>query len=326
MKYFLGVLCISLASVLFAQAQTVPQNSLVSIKQSPESPNQGETVTFTLSSYAFDINSSQIVWLVDGKIKSQGTGLRTITHLAPTNGNTATVEAQVTALDGKKYTKTTTLAPQDIDLIWEATDSYVMPFFKGKAMPAEEALVKFVAIPHFVEAGKELDRSKTTYYWKRADKLVPSVSGFGKNSYLVLLDYLTEGETIEVSAQGVGSGATAKRSVYITPREPEILIYESNPLLGTLYSKAFVRGIQLGSSEVTFVAEPFGFSGKNKIYSTLEYIWSINNEVSNPADSPNRITVRVPEEGTSGTSLVKVQITNTNKVLQEKSREIPIKF
>lgn len=325
MKYFFGAICLSLASVLFVHAQTLPQNSLVTVKQVPEYPNQGDAVSISLSTYAFDINSSQVVWLVDGKIKTQGTGLKTITQNAPTNGSKTTIEAQITTQDGKKYSKTIILSPQDIDLLWEATDSYVPPFYKGKAIPAEQALVKFTAIPHFIEGGKELDRTKTAFYWKRADKTVPSVSGFGKNSYLIILDYLTEGETIEVSAQAVGSSATAKRSVYITPTEPEILVYEANPLLGTLYGKSFTRGVKLGSSEITFVAEPFGFSGKSKIYSALEYLWTVNGEVTDPNENPNRITVRTPEEG-SGESLLKIQITSVDKILQEKSREIPLKF
>lgn len=325
MKYFFGAICISLASVLFVHAQTAPQNALVTIKQTPESPNEGENVTLTVSTYAFDINSSQIVWSVDGKIKSQGTGLKTITQKAPINGNKSVVDIQITSLDGKKYSKSITLAPQDLDLLWEATDSYVSPFYKGKALPAEQALVKFVAIPNFVDGGKELDRTKTAYYWKRANKSVQSVSGFGKNSYLIMLDYLTEGENIEVSAQGVGTNAVAKRNVYITPTEPEILIYESNPLLGTIYSKTFTRGVKLGSSEITFVAEPFGFSGKNKLYTALDYLWTVNGETSDAGENPNRITVRTPEEG-KGESLLKIQITSKDKILQEKNKEIPLKF
>lgn len=325
MKYLLSILSISLCFfVVPVHAALDTAGNSVAVKVNPENPNSGDKVTITLQSYAIDLDASDMVWYVDGKINTQGTGIKNFRITAPQNGKKITVTVDIKTLDKHTYTKNIDISPQDIDLLWEASDSFVPPFYKGKSFPGEQGQVRFVAIPNFYSANKPVDRSKMIYYWKKGDNTIQQSSGFGRNSYNITLDYLTEGDNVEITARTQDQTLSAKKSVFVQPKIPEILIYEANPLLGTIYSKAFTKGIQLSTNETTFVAEPFGFSGLNKVSNPLTFAWTLNGE-GVEVNEPNKITVRTPEQKT-GISLLKIHITNTEKILQDLSRDIPLKF
>jgi len=39
------------------------------------------------------------------------------------------------------------IEPAQLDILWESTDSYVPPFYEGKALPSIESTIKVVALP-----------------------------------------------------------------------------------------------------------------------------------------------------------------------------------
>ena len=52
------------------------------------------------------------------------------------------------------------MAPSQVDLVFEATNSYAPVMYQGKKLPAHEGGVQVVAVPYLVdENGRKLDEA-----------------------------------------------------------------------------------------------------------------------------------------------------------------------
>jgi len=79
MKIVRFLLTFTFFAPLFVFAQGLPGiNNPVSIIMSPTNPSPGDTITLTAESSSFDVNSSLLVWKVNGTVTSSGTGDKTI--------------------------------------------------------------------------------------------------------------------------------------------------------------------------------------------------------------------------------------------------------
>lgn len=321
MKYFYIFLL-----YIFISPQTVLAQSIenFSMELDPQYPKEYSAVSVSLESFATDLDRAQIVWREDGQIIDSGTGIKTKRFITKGNGVQQEISVEVTTLSGYILRKAISLTPQTMDILWEASDSYVPPFYKGKALPGEQSVLRVVAVPNFTINGIPVNRKEIVYNWTHNETGAELSSGFGRSFFAFMFDPLKKTESVRVVASTKDGFSSTQETVYITPQKSEILVYEETPLLGVLYDKAFMGGVRLTIPEMTLVAEPFFFSGRNRIQNALSYTWSINNTITTNEKDPRKITVRRGEG--KGEAQIDIAITHPKKILQEAFRSIPVLF
>lgn len=304
----------------FTSAQVLPLGGNLSL--SPKNPGPYENVTIKLESYSFDTTRSNITWYADNKLIASGYGENTISLKTGKEGTQTIVRVSVKTNDNKTYNAGIVLAPQSIDLVWEAIESYTPPFYKGKALPGEGSLVKITALPNFYSDGKKISPSDISYNWSFNDSVVQNLSGYGKQTFTTYLDYLSNENEIKVVAQTM-NGDRAEKRITIFPNEIDPIFYESDPTLGANYAKALPDYFKK-TGDLFLTVEPYFISGKGSVANNLDYSWSLNGMPVTPTDNTH-ITLH-PKEGYVGVSRIGVSISNTKRILQEIEKKIEISF
>ena len=297
----------------------------ISVQISPEIPGPYENVNLTLISYVVDVNKLQISWYLNDQKKSSGIGKKDFSFTAGGVGSTSTVRIEMFVAEGGLIKKTITIQPASVDLLWETVNSYVPPFYKGKALPSSESKIKVVAVPNLkTSAGAKLKENDFTYNWERNLKFSQNLSGYGKSTYTFQNNYLDQSEKIELIISSIKDNYTAKKIINIPMVSPEIVFYEKNPLRGINYEKALTSDFSMQGKESTIVAEPYFFSPANPISEELRYEWSLNNESILPPLIKNNLVVRVAEAG--GQAKLSLSIESLPRLFQSADKSIFINF
>jgi len=300
-----------LASVFGAgnvYAQSALTASDISMTVAPENPQPNQDVTITLTSYSVDLNLSQITWYQDGKLKSNANGIKTFSVRTPDVGVSTTIRAVIKS-NSATFEKQVVITPSEFDMLWEALDSYVPPFYEGKALPSSEATIKVVALPNAKSANG--GAGAYSYNWKKNYTIDQRASGYGKNTFTFKASYLNKEETISVNATSQTTGGEA--SITIVPGKPKVVFYEESPLQGTLFAQALNNGYRLTSQEASIVAEPYFFSVKDPNTNEIAYKWSINN---NKIETPLPKNLLVVRGGENGRAKVGLELESVTKLFQ----------
>ncbi len=122
------------------------QEDLV-VEMTPSNPGPNQSVSVSLNSFVFSIDSARISWILNGASKKSGRGEKNFTFETGGMGSQTTLRIVVETADGYVAEKTIRIKPGEVDLIWE-TESYVPPFYKGKALFSYQNKINFIAIPH----------------------------------------------------------------------------------------------------------------------------------------------------------------------------------
>ena len=155
----------------------------VSVTLSPENPGPNQSVTITLVSYSVDIESADIEWTKDNGSPTGGIGSTTYTFTTKALGVPTNITVTIDPVGSARITKTITVKPMSADILWQATDSTVPPFYRGKAMPTSESEVKFVAIPDVQSTSGGLISGRSLVYdWSENYNADAADSGYGKDS------------------------------------------------------------------------------------------------------------------------------------------------
>lgn len=322
-KFLQKTFLISLLALMMtplALAQTMPV--LGNLILTPPSPGPYESVTIKLESYSFDPTRSKITWSVNNKIVKSGYGETSISLKTGAEGTQIIVHVSAITNDSKKYENEIELAPQSINLVWEAIESYVPPFYKGKALPGEGSLVKITALPSFYSQGKKVPAENISYNWSFNGSVVQNLSGYGKQSFTTYLDYLSNENEIKVIAQTL-DGNSAEKRITIIPNKIDPVFYEYDPTLGPNYASALPNYLEI-KKDLFLVVEPYFVSSKGAAASGLEYNWSLNGMPVTPTDNTH-LTLH-PKEGYVGVSTITVSLSNTKRILQEIEKKIEIAF
>ncbi len=315
-KKFISALVFSFLSFSFAANAQFTSDSDVSVTVTPEIPGALVSTTIALSSLATDLNVATISWSANGQTVLSGIGKKAYTFKTGPIGSTTTVVATIAIPGIPLIVKKITISPLEADLLWEAVDSYVPPFYKGKALPSSEALIKIVAMPNIRTAdGIKLKPGDFTYNWKHNYNNEVAQSGYGKNSFIFRHSYLNDEEKVDMTLASIKGGYQASNSVTIAVGAPKILFYENSPQLGVRYAKALGSGgnFSVGPRGISIAAEPYFFSPKNILSSDLDFDWTINNqEVARP-ETKNILSVRPESDG-----LAKIELlaTSRSKIFQ----------
>lgn len=312
----LKIICAFLMIFSFAVTANAQTSSDVSISMNPLNPGSNEDVSVSLVSYSSDLNKADITWILDGKRSLSGPGEKQFSFKTLSTGTLSKLTVIIKTSEGENITKSIEIRPSEIDLIWEATDSYVPHFYKGKALPGRESGVKIVAIPNGKIAGKNISASDLIYTWKRNFSIEGKMSGYGKKTFSFSNGILKKDEAIGIEARSKNGEFSAKKDISINFIIPNIVFYEKNPLSGIFYGRSIPGSISIPTlSEKTIVAEPYFFSvgsgGKNK----LSYEWKLNNEKISSPRTPSEITLKSDAE--PGVARASLRVENTKTMYQE---------
>lgn len=333
MKYlfkYIALLLIAFATVASAQTAFDPIgagiiNQQLSAVVAPENPAPGQEVTITLSAYGTNINAASISWSVNGSRVQSGTGMTQFKLNAGKSGEVKKVVATVTLEGGTTVTKSFTVSSQDVSIIYES-DGYTPPFYKGKAAYAREGTVTLVAVPNLMANGTRLSPGVLTYKWSVDGTVQGSKSGYGRSSFEYTGSILGRDVFIEVEVSSASGATKGKSAIFLSPQEPEVLLYERSPLYGTLFNKEIAsRGFQLQEKEVTVSAIPYATSAATLSDGTLSYNWSINGSTIPVPKTQSYATLR-NATGLQGTSVIGVSVSNTTHLLQMMRNSLNINF
>ncbi|MCA9353469.1 hypothetical protein KC842_01180 [Candidatus Nomurabacteria bacterium] len=314
----------------FSSAQTVnPADTItIGIDSVPENPAPGESVTINLTSFSTDLNRANISWQVGGETVLSGYGRKSFSTKAPAAGQTLEIKVVITTGNGIAVERNIFITPQDVDILWEAVDSYTPPFYRGKALPGREAIVRIVAIPHFKNTiGQNINSGDLVYNWKQNYNNMQDYSGYGKNSYTYKNAFLDKEDKISVTITSRDGSVSSQKELTIRPSSSEVVFYKYEPLKGILYNQALGTNTNLTSDEINIVGEPYFISTnyKNISRSSNNISWKINGSSANSSGTRNQITLQKPD-GVSGTSSVEISVTNPNTVFQKISGILNIEF
>lgn len=304
-------------------AQTSPNS--ISVDIIPSNPAPNENVNIYLSSYGNNLDSVNITWFVGGKKTSSGIGVKAFAIQAPSAGAETAVKAVISLPDGE-IQKNIIIRPNILVLLWQANDSYVPPFYKGKALPAVDSEIKVVAIPEIKRNGVTVNSRDMVYYWRLNYTNDGASSGYGKNTFTYTNDYLESSENVAVSVATTDGQYSSEANINITPSVPQISFYRNDDNLGIVWDRALKDGHKIVGDEI-IVAEPYFMSPKELWDPSIIWNWYLNNNLTNNTLPYNQNWMPVRVQGdASGFSTLRLEIGNQDQLFGTADREINLQF
>ncbi len=319
--FILFILPLSLLAQVSVNLPYALSNEL-NVEVLPDYPGPNEQVSVVLTMYTADLDSSTIAWYVDGKLVTSGKGLKRFTFTAPAAGAETKVEIKITLQNGTSFSKSFSINPVSVDVLWEA-DAYVPPFYRGKAMHPPQGRLKLVANPEFNYQGSRIDPSRLIYEWSNGITVLESQSGYGKNIVFINGALLGGQEQIELLVRDPVHNLTAQAFVNIDTTNPELVFYKNDPYYGYMFDNALPSIVDLKTDEVQIVASPY-FVTKERS-SILQYEWRLNGQNAPELQSSRTAIFRKPE-GQSGESSIRLNVSNLNRILQYAEGNLTVKF
>lgn len=289
-RFLIFAALLALAPAAAAAQYGVPgSDGALSISMSPQYPGPQQTVTLTLSSALYDVESSAIVWRANGSVIAQGPGVKSVQIQTGAVGDDTRVSADLSAPSGSANAEFT-ITPTAVDLLWEST-SYTPPFYRGRALPAAGAPITLVAIPHF-GSKHAVAPSSAVYTWRQDGRVLASLSGRGRSSATFSGPSLYGSTIITVDVAAPDGSVSGEASVRIADQSSPLVLYEDHPLYGILFNRALGSGSNISSTESSFAAIPFFAPVKSPLERGLSYTWKVNDTAVAPSEThPNEITI-----------------------------------
>lgn len=287
----------------------------------PDYPKPGEAVYINLTLYTADLNSAEISWYKNDKPVLTGVGETKYSFGAGAAGEETKIEVRIKLLNGLSFSKSFSVNPAGVDLVWES-NSYVPPFYKGKALHPRQGGLKVVAIPEFMRNGQKVAAEKLVYKWSNGINVYESQSGYGKNVIFLDGSILGKNENIEVVVTDPAGNGGAQNFIDISPTDPEIIFYENNPYYGQIFDLA-IKDFDLKTEELQVLSAPFYFSKEEN--GLLKYNWRLNGQAM-PTLSGSRTAIFRKPEDQNGSSIVSLQAENGNRILQQAEGGLKINF
>lgn len=324
-----GVFSMGIAVPAYAQFDlpnyNIPgiENSVL-LRMNPMHPQPGDRVQVSAQSVFLDLSRMNITWTVNNKVIGQGVGMVDIDLTMGALGSEMKIVLSATS-DTTTASKQLTIIPTQIDVLFES-DSYVPPFYRGRALPSEQTYVRVQAIPRFKRAdGSFVPKNSMIYTWKQNGSIVAAVSGKGKYAVTLPSPVLFGADTISVEAVSVDGIMSGSASISIPSVTPILLLYQDHPLFGRMYHRALGVRTAIPESEMMFMAVPF-FSGVATPNDTsLQYGWNINNEYI-VADTLKRNEITINAAKSAAQALIHLDLTQTENPIFSLSGEWGISF
>ncbi len=310
-KFFI-IVAVALLSPAFLFAQNL------SVTKIPPYPKAGESVVLSVSSFVVNLEKSLVTWKENNKVVLEGVGKTNYT--INNAGNTTLTVEVVDSVTKERFVQGITITTSEVDLLWEAIGSYTPPFYKGKALPALEANINVVAIP------KNQTIGNLFYSWEKEYQKQSSQSGKGKNSFGYIATPLEQANDIAVTVSSDDGSFKSQENVVIRYGNSEVLFYQDDPGLGTLFNKALKNGFSIGSEkEIVITAIPYFISADTATSKVLDMIWSVNGTAMPEQTIKNKIRL-LGQSGLTGNAVVSIFIKNTSRLFEEGTVGISLEF
>jgi|GEM_PF-704678 len=313
----------------FSIEELVSSQNPLGLTYSPASIKPGDRVTISIQDYGNPTDSLFINWYVDGVLFSSGIGIKSIAFNAGPVGTVSTVYAEVTKKSGSvERTAPVVIGPSYIDILWEAVDAQVPPFYKGKALPSWDTIIKTFAIPEVYSAeNQQTPRSSFVYTWEKNGRAtdLSLQSGYGKDSVYALADFARKQHRIGVEISHSSLGLTSSGSVSIKLHDPETLLYEKHPLQGIIFERTLPLQVSQprSSGSLRVVAYPFGMDARNR--RDVVFSWKLNGRTLNNTGTMRNGEIPLVSSEQGGISSIQVEVTNETKPLQSTKGSLNIK-
>ncbi|OHA53781.1 MAG: hypothetical protein A2Z62_01500 [Candidatus Terrybacteria bacterium RIFCSPLOWO2_02_42_20] len=293
--FFISLLAVSAVFTFskYGLAQEINDySSDFTIELVPDNPRPDQAVSAKVISYQFDVDRSEINWILDGKTIAGGQGKKTADFVLPSLGKESILTVNIVTNQGVKTSKTKKFSGSDIDFLWQANTS-VPAGYKGKALAGRKTYVKITALPHLYSASGAISRSNLVYDWTFNYKNLPDDSGAGKNTLLIRLNDMGD-YVIGVKVSTKDKRTSFQKYLHLSAEAvlPKLVFYADNPLEGPFYGKALGNKITLKTKDINIRAEPYFFNNED---GKTTYRWSMNGKSVKSGKKPNTISL-VSEE------------------------------
>jgi hypothetical protein len=265
------------AAPMFAHAQFLGNLSGVEIVLRPDYPQPNQTVEARVTSPTVNLQSATIVWLINGEVRQQSQAGITFFFTSGDIGNAQRVSVLVKTIDGQSLSDTVTIRPAEVVLLWEA-DTWTPPFYKGRAIYTSGSRIKIEASAYFKDQdGTLYTADELIYTWSRNGTVLKNISGLGASSRILEGPKFYGNDVISVEVTTPSGSLIANSAALITTEEPDLLLYESDPLIGIKYYSAISNeGSFYGTAEPSVAAAPYFMDAQRANDASLTYRWKVN--------------------------------------------------
>lgn len=320
---FLVLLLILFALPVFFASSQVRETDLV-ISTLPAYPTPNQDVEVQVRTNSTDLSKAYIAWSLNGELTNAGIG-QTSFAFNTEDMSRVNITAAIETVGGTNLTKSIAVNPTQVDILWEAVDSYAPPFYKGKTLVESEGLFKVVAMPSISKNGEKLNNKNLSYTWRRDRRANTNASGFGKDSFTFRHNFLDTGNTIEVLVSDILNEVSAEGNITLFPASAEILFYRKDPELGTRMERALTDNFFVDQEGETIVAMPYFISPANLASPNLRFEWSLGGSPMATPEVRNELGVK-PQSGTRGSSSVGIVVSNIRALFSGAENEINVGF
>jgi hypothetical protein len=318
------LLALGMSPIAHAQSLGVP--APIQYVVSPDTPGPNTQVTIQAQGVGSFVGNATVIWSENGKVMSQGVGQNTFTFTTGALGTETKIHVEVNSITQGVLTNDWIFTPSLINLVWEA-DTTVPPFYRGKALYSGGSTIKVVAFPSIVANGKTFAPSSLSFEWTLDSIPQPDESGLGKNSLTFNGSQLQNSEDVSVDVYYAGN-KVGIGEIVIPATTPDVVLYDQDPLRGTIFDAALPAAISLGTQELTVQAVPYYFSNSSLANSSLMYDWTLNsNETSGPNSAKGLLTLQETGSGTGSATIgVSLQNNDADKYVQAAQAALQIIF
>lgn len=289
------ILFLLLFPISISVAQVSGFGGSLRLSISPNAPSPGDSVEVSVNHYSQDLNRSIISWFIDGSLVSQGVAESKYVFVAPPSGTQYDISVEVLFENGNTQSSQVSIRPSSVSLIWES-DGYSPPFYKGKALHSSGGNLQISALPTIVEGGVLQDTRSIIYTWKKNGEMQQDASGYGKSVFETSGSRFGRTTRISVTAESVGGGVVAKKSIIIPTSKTKVVVYEKSPLIGIRYERGLKKNFNFKEDEVVLEAYPYHFSSISRNGESIQYDWRVENGKVEPSEeSASTIVLRAGE-------------------------------
>lgn len=319
--FFIFLLFITITNNAYSQLN----DEDVVLEISPENPTANTEAIARLKTFSFDLNKTSITWLLNNEIKARGIGQTSFVFNVGDIGTEILISATIDTIDGKSFFKQTLVKSNDIDLLWEAPNSYAPLFYKGKTLVAKEGEIKVVAIPSTNLQTKSSGSRNFTFNWIKDGKNQKSFSGWAKDYFIFKNTYLEDGGVVSVNISDITGKINSSKSISLRTFDPKIIFYKKDKLGNWDLSKSLGHTPEINKEGDTIVAIPYFFSPLNMFNKDIVIDWFVADKPIRVRGLKNELVV-IPEKGENGTTNIKTLIGNSSTLFQEQEKSALISF
>ncbi len=291
-----------------------------SIKLFPKNPEPLSTVSLTLTSYSFDVNTAVITWKSQGKVLLEGQGAKTLDVRTGRVGESYPITVIAQTIDGSSIEQTLTISPSSVMLLYEAPRSYVPLLYEGRSLPSEGAIVRLTALPSISDEGDIVPPSSLSYTWYVDNEAVRAASGLGKQSANLRLDYLQNKTTFKVIVRSP-YGNIGEKSVTIYPHAVMPLLYTYDSLFGVNFNNLIQKRFET-INDFIISLQPFYVSDEEN--RPASFVWYLDGLPATPLGG--RVLAMRPKENSYGSKMLSIDVFGADRRIQSATTKTEILF